>query len=270
MPFYHTLGKIPHKRHTQFRNKKGVLYSEELFSTEGFSSMLSLLYHVHPPTKVLKIDKSYSVAPEMGIENNMQHRSFQGFQVKPEKDYLKSRKTVLFNNDVMISLAAPQESMNYFYKNVNGDEMLFIHKGEGTLKTQFGNIDFGYGDYVIIPRGTTYQIEFKNKDNRLLILESFSPIYTPRRYRNEFGQLLEHSPFCERDIRPPKKLETHDEKGEYKLLIKKGMLLFPYTYEAHPFDVIGWGGFGFPWGFSIHDFDANPKSHPFLHLLQLL
>ena len=253
---YYSLGNIPHKRHTQFRKPDGSLYSEQLVSTEGFSDIYSNLYHTHPPTLVTKIDQPYSVTPEVVEDKNMQHRAFEGFDVKPEKDYLKSRVPVLVNNDVHVSLAAPQESMtDVFFKNSSADEVLFIHEGSGLLKTAFGKLTFGYGDYLVIPRGTTYQIEFNDANNRLFIVESFSPVRTPKRYRNQFGQLLEHAPFCERDIRKPENLETHDENGDFLINIKKQDHIHPYHYQTHPFDVVGWDGFHYPYVFSIHDFE---------------
>lgn len=256
MSHYFTLGKIPHKRHTQFRKPDGKLYSEQLFSTEGFSSNYSLLYHCHPPTEIISVEASYDVSPKVAEEKMLQHRSLEGFKIKPEKDYLESRKPVLVNNDCHIALAAPQESMgSYFFKNADADELLFIHEGEGKLKTQYGEIPFGYGDYVIIPRGTIYQIEFKQKENRLFILESFSPIRFPKKYLSPYGQLLEHSPYCERDIRPPQDLKTIDEKGDFRLLVKKKNAIYPIHYEYHPFDVIGWDGCCYPFAFSIHDFE---------------
>jgi homogentisate 1,2-dioxygenase len=256
MSHYYSLGNFPRKRHTQFRKPDGSLYAEQLISTEGFSDIYSLCYHLNPPTLVTKVDKEFSVAPEVAVEKNMQHRSFEGFNVKPEDDYLKSRKIVLFNNDCYISLAAPKKSfIDYFFKNSQADEMIFIHQGEGTLKTMYGSLTFSYGDYLIVPRGTAYQLEFKNEDNRLLIVESFSPIRSPKRYRNDFGQLLEHSPFYERDIRKPQNLETHNEKGDFLIYIKKQDLIFPYHYQTHPFDVIGWDGCLYPYAFSIHDFE---------------
>ena len=256
MPRYHTLGKIPHKRHTTFRKPDGSLYQEELFGTLGFSGMSSLIYHLNPPTVVTNPVKSWSVAPEIAIEKNMKALSFKGFSLEPEDDFLKSRKTLLVNNSLHIGLAAPKAFSNdYFYKNADADEMLFIHHGSGTLKTMYGNIEFKYGDYLIIPRGTTYQIDFDSTDNRLLYIESFDPIYTPGRYRNNYGQFLEHSPFCERDIRLPENLQTHDEKGDFKILIKKQGMMWEYVYGNHPFDVVGWDGFNYPYAFSIHDFE---------------
>ncbi len=256
MPIYHTLGQIPAKRHTVFRKPDGALYAEELVSTEGFSSMYSLVYHTHPPTIVKELGTPYSVEPKIAREKHLRHTSLLGFNIKPQKDYLESRKIVLVNADLQISLAAPMESMTtYFYKNSQADEVLFIHKGSGTLKTGFGKIYFKYGDYIVVPRGTIYQIEFNDADNRLFIIESYSPIHFPKRYQNKYGQLMEHAPFCERDIVRPSNLETFDEAGDFKVLIKKQGLIYPYTYGTHPFDFIGWDGYHYPWAFSIHNFE---------------
>jgi homogentisate 1,2-dioxygenase len=256
MPIYHTLGKIPAKRHTVFRQPNGKLYAEELVSTEGFSGMYSLVYHTHPPTIVKELGEPYSVEPKIAKEKHLRHTSLLGFNIKQEDDYLKSRKPVLVNADLQISLAAPRHSMtDYFYKNSQAGEVIFIHKGTGTLKTGFGKIKFSYGDYLIVPRGTIYQMEFDDENNRLFIIESYSPIRFPKRYQNQFGQLMEHAPFCERDIRRPIDLETFDQEGDYKILIKKQGLIYPYTYGTHPFDFIGWDGYHYPWAFSIHNFE---------------
>ncbi len=256
MPHYHKLGSIPSKRHVQFRKKNGELYSEQLVSTEGFSDLYSLVYHCHPPTLVKAIDEPYSVDPEVVIRKNMQHRSFKGFDVKPQTDYLESRVPVLVNNDCHISLAAPTASLtDYFFKNSAADEMIFVHRGSGTLRTIYGNIKFQYGDHLMIPRGTIYQLRFDTADNRLFIVESFSPIRFPKRYVNRSGQLLEHAPFYERDIRKPEDLETHDEKGDFLVKIKRDDMIFPYHYATHPFDLVGWDGFHYPYALSIHEFE---------------
>jgi homogentisate 1,2-dioxygenase len=257
MPHYHSLGKIPRKRHTQFRKPDGSLYSEQLFSTEGFSSNSSLLYHTHAPTKILKTEAPVNVAPVAATEHLLKHRSVKGFQVAPEHDYIKSRKTVLFNNDVQLTLAAPRKGLgeNVFYKNADTDEILFIHEGTGTLKTQYGQLAFEYGDYVVVPRGTIYQIEFDREDNRLFIIESFSPVTFPKRYLSKYGQLLENSPYCERDLRLPTDLETIDKQGEFLIQVKKKGMLYPIWYGHHPFDVIGWDGCEYPYILSIHDFE---------------
>lgn len=253
---YYSLGKIPHKRHTQFRKPDGSLYHEELFSTEGFSNMYSLLYHCNPPTQIVQVGDPISVAAKVVNDRQLKHRSLKGFNIQPEDDYLKSRKPVLVNNDCQIILAAPRKSTSgYFFKNADADEVIFVHVGSGTLKSMYGSLDFSYGDYIVIPRGTVYQLHFNDENNRLFIVESYSPVLTPKRYRNAFGQLLEHSPFCERDIRKPQNLETHDEQGDFLLYIKKQDQLYPYHYLNHPFDLVGWDGFVYPYIFSIHDFE---------------
>ncbi len=256
MPFYHTLGKIPPKRHTQFRKPDGELYYEQLFGTVGFDGMYCNIYHNHRPTQVKEIRRQYSAAPKISNPNNIQSYKLRGFEVAPEKDYLESRKIVMTNSDCHITLAAPQnKTQDYFYKNTDADELLFIHKGSGKLRTFLGNIDFKYGDYLLIPRGIIYKIDFDTEDNRLFIVESRRPIYTPKRYRNWFGQLLEHSPYCERDIRKPYELETNDEKGEFIIKVKKKEEIFEMVYATHPFDVVGYDGYNFPYAFSIHDFE---------------
>lgn len=256
MPFYHTLGKIPPKRHTIFRKPNGGLYYEQLFGTIGFDGMSSNLYHEHRPTQVKAVKAAVDASPGIAVRNNIKSYRFHGFQISSEDDYLQSRKPVLTNSDCTIILAAPRQSVtDYFYKNADADELLFIHKGSGKLRTHLGNLDFKYGDYLLIPRGTIYKIDFDTEDNRLFIVESRRPVYTPKRYRNWFGQLLEHSPYCERDIRRPQELETHDEKGEFLMKVKKQHEIFDIVYATHPFDVVGYDGFNYPYAFSIHDFE---------------
>jgi len=256
MPFYSKLGNIPKKRHCQFRDEDGNLYHEQLFGTIGFDGMSTLMYHVNPPTIVQEYKGRTDVRPEIADDGDMIMKSYQGYKVDPENDYLKSRVPVLTNVDCTIELASPKQSLrDYFYKNADADEVIFIHEGTGTLRTQLGNIPFKYGDYLVVPRGIIYQIDFDSEDNRLFIVESKRPIYTPKRYRNWFGQLLEHSPFCERDFRAPSELETHNESGEFTVKIKKEGFLYEYVYAHHPFDIVGWDGYNFPYAFSIHDFE---------------
>ncbi len=256
MPHYHKLGYIPSKRHTQFRKPDGELYAEELVSTEGFSSLYSLVYHCHPPTLVKAIGEPIDIKPTAAIKNNMQNRSFLTFKTKAETDYIKSRKIMLFNSDLNLIVAAPTSSTtDYFFKNADADEVIFVHEGSGTLLTVFGKIEFEYGDYLVVPRGTIYQLHFNTTQNRLLITESFSPIVPPKRYLNKFGQFQEHSPYCERDLKLPQSLETIDKTGDFLVYIKKQNQLFPYTYATHPFDAIGWDGCHYPYGFSIHNYE---------------
>lgn len=197
-----------------------------------------------------------SVQPQVAEEKMLSHRSFEGFKIPPAADYLQSRVPVLVNNDVHLSLAAPQQSLaEYFFKNADADELLFVHEGSGRLTTVYGELAFGYGDYLCIPRGTIYQIHFDTPDNRLLVVESFSPIRFPKRYVSKNGQLLEHAPFCERDIRTPQNLQTFDQKGDFLINTKKKGVLYPLHYGTHPFDVVGWDGCCYPFAFSIHDFE---------------
>jgi homogentisate 1,2-dioxygenase len=256
MPHYHKLGVTPNKRHTQFRKPDGSLFSEELFSTEGFSNDYSLLYHFHPPTQIIKTGPCSVVAPKIAEEKMLCHRSLEGFKIKSGGDFLSSRVPVLVNNDLHIILAAPQNNIkDFFYKNADADEMIFVHEGRGVMTSQYGELPFDDGDYLVIPRGTIYQMKFEKQENRLFIVESFSPIRFPKRYLSKYGQLLEHAPFCERDIRPPSNLVTYEETGKFLIKIKKQGVIYQIHYGSHPFDVVGWDGCCYPFAFSIHDFE---------------
>ena len=256
MPRYHKLGKIPHKRHTTFKKENGGYHYEELFGTIGFDGMSTLLYHLHRPTQVKDIIKSYSVKPKVAVEKNMKAYLLDAFKAPKIADLIDSRLSILVNNDLNIMLSAPtNKSEDYFYKNTDGDEIIFVHKGTGTLRTFIGNIQFKEGDYLVIPRGTIYKINFDTNENRHFIVESYNPVYTPKRYRNYFGQLLEHSPYCERDLRFPEELETHDKIGDHLIKLKKEHMIHEYVYAAHPFGVVGCDGYNFPYAFSIHDFE---------------
>ncbi|TND08679.1 MAG: homogentisate 1,2-dioxygenase [Bacteroidetes bacterium] len=256
MPLYHKLGNFPRKRHVVFKKNDGGHFYEQLFGTEGFNGMSSLLYHTHRPTQIREILKSVPAAPKIAIAKNIKPLLLKGFQAKPTDDFLDSRVPLLTNSDCTMGVAAPKKSLrDYFYKNADADEMLFIHQGNGTLRTFMGNIRFEYGDYLIIPRGMIYQIDFETEQNRIFWLESHHPLYTPKRYKNSQGQHLEHAPFCERDFKLPSELETYDQKGDFLLKIRKENMLHELVYATHPFDVTGWDGYNFPWGFSIHNFE---------------
>jgi len=256
MPFYQKLGDIPRKRHVQFKKEDGSLFHEQLFGTVGFAGNASLLYHHHRPTMVKEVRGTLDIRPKIAVECNLLSRKIEGWNVKPGKDYLSSRVPVMFNSDCSLELAAPPKvEEEGFYKNTDEDEVIFVHKGSGVLRTMYGKLPFRKGDYLVIPRGVIYQFVFDNDDNRLLIVNSNSPVYTPKRYRNHFGQLQEHSPFCERDIRSPEELEVYPELGEYLIRIKKNGHLHDYIYASHPFDVVGWDGFHFPYAFNIEDFE---------------
>ena len=255
--YYHKLGQIPQKRHTQFRQPDDSLYKEELVSSRGFSGIYSNLYHVYPPTRIKSLQNATPFGSKIaeGYGLRQTHLNTSNIGVTGD-DFLAGRKELLKNNDVTLSLCVPvSRTMDYYYKNAEGDELIYVHDGSGILYSQFGKLEIKQGDYVVIPRTVIYRLEFNEGPLKLLIVESASPIETPRRYRNELGQLLEHSPYCERDIRPPVELVTESEKGEYHLKIKKQGHLHPYVYEHSPFDLVGWDGYLWPYAFSIHDFE---------------
>ncbi len=253
---YHRLGKIPHKRHIQFRDASGRLYQEEVFGREGFSGVTSTLYHIYPPPRFRHQEDLGSIRPAIWIADKILPLSFRTFELPAAADFFEARKVLFLNADVQIGvIALTGYDEPVFFKNADGDEILFVHRGEGVLRTVFGKIAFRSGDYLVIPKGTIYQLELNGGEGRLLLIESATPIHFPKRYRNEFGQLLEHSPFCERDIRVPEELQTHDEQGEFVVYIKKFDKLFRFTYDHHPFDVVGWDGYNYPYALSIHDFE---------------
>jgi homogentisate 1,2-dioxygenase len=256
MPYYIQRGSLRPKRHTQFRQADGSLYVEQLFSSEGFSSDYTLMYHYHPSSKIIKVDEPINCMPEIAEEKMLKHRCFETFQVKPEADYLKSRKPLLVNNDCAISVAAPERRMEgYFYKNADADELILIHEGNGILHSQYGDLYFQYGEYIVIPRGTIYQISFQSAHNRLFIVESYSPIRFPKKYVSKNGELLEHSPYTERDLKFPEFKEPIYAKGDFLIETKKRGMLYGIHYANHPFDVVGWDGCCYPYILSIHDFE---------------
>ena len=254
MPFYHKLGKFPQKRHTQFRQPDGSLYKEELFSTIGFDSIYSNAYHINSPAKINGVEDKVEVFHIEEWENApLKPYHFKTKPLTPESDIIYGRKPVMYNNDVIMSMCLPASQPDAFFKNALYDEIYFVHEGEGTLETQLGYMKFRRGDYIVIPRGVIYKFNYTTPA-RLLIFESNGPVETPRRYRNHFGQLLEHSPFCERDIRVPEEMVTIDEKGDFVIKIKKGNQMTAIHYDFHPFDVVGYDGYYFPWIFNIEDF----------------
>lgn len=255
MPRYHKLGQIPRKRHTQFRKPDGTLYHEQVFGTKGFSGVASILYHAQPPTRVEDYTALGDLRPEPLKDEPLHHRHLRTKGFPAHGDPVSGRVALLVNDDVSIGLCRPVEPMPYFYKNADGDDLLFVHEGTGRLETMFGTLPYHAGDYLVIPRGTIYRVVAETPETRILFIESPSAIETPHRYRNEYGQLLEHAPYCERDIRLPETLESHDEAGEYEVRIKARGRLNGYRYDFHPLDVVGWDGFVYPWAFNIADFE---------------
>lgn len=255
MPFYHRLGEFPQKRHTQFRKPDGGLYREEVMGLEGFSGIQSILYHHFLPPRVLKTEYLGPAKPEYADFGAIRHRAFRSADLPAGGDPVSARRALLGNNDVTLGLSRPTQSMDYYYRNAQAYECWFVHEGEGILHSQFGRLPFRPGDYIVIPYGTTWQMELTTKEARFFVVETPGEIEPPRRYRNEFGQLLEHAPYCERDIRLPENLEAHTERGEFETRVKVRDAISRHILDHHPFDVVGWDGYLYPWIFSIHDFE---------------
>ena len=263
MPFYQRMGSVPPKRHTQFRQPDGSLYREQVMGVRGFDGMQSILYHVHPPTQVTRIAPHRPFMLEAVPSDILSHRHLRTQNAPQTGDAIDGRQYLMFNSDVAIAVCRPTESMTYFYRNGTGDELLFIHEGEGHVETQFGLVPFRKGDYVVLPIGTTYRVVAAPQSAlRLLVIEAQGSIEAPRRYLNEYGQFLEHSPYCERDIHPPQELVTHsddptlkNDAGEYEVRVKARGMLTAFFYDFHPLDVVGWDGLLYPYTFNIEDFE---------------
>jgi len=254
MPRYVRLGQVPKQRHIQFRKPDGGLYAEQLFGTRGFSGPMSLMYHINLPTEVKSWEDRGSCKPTFLDDEALRHRHFRTGRMTPKGNAVSGRICLMGNSDVLWSQVLVAEQMPYLYKNADADECLFIHDGEGELQSMFGTVPFFPGDYLVIPKGVIYRLEFKSLPVRMIAIESFGPIDIPRRYRNEVGQLLEHAPYQERDIRPPSELVTIDKREDTEVLIKARERYTMYTFPYHPFDIVGWDGYDFPYAFSIHDF----------------
>ncbi len=267
MPSYHRLGQIPPKRHTQFRKPDGTFYSEEVFGTEGFSGNYSILYYNYPPTQVKKIEKFMDLQymqdewdPEV-----QRHHHLRTAHLTRGGDAVLGNQVLMFNKDVVLGISQPTMEMDYFYRDGDSDLVYFVHEGHGTLETNFGLLPYYDGDYIVIPRGTTFrfQIAADSPDTRFLVIEAHGTIEPPRRYLNRNGQLLEHSPYCERDFRLPEalyhppdaRLETHTERGEFEVRVKVGNTISSYWFDFHPFNTVGWDGYEYPWIFNIADFE---------------
>ncbi|MFZ5825436.1 MAG: homogentisate 1,2-dioxygenase [Bacillota bacterium] len=256
MPFYVSRGKVPQKRHVQFRQPDGSLYKEQVMGTRGFSGIQSILYHIHPPTALSRVVDLGPVAREYEEPGALRHRHFRTSGVEPGGDIVSGRRLLMGNENVAIAVALPTEPMDYFYRNGEGDEVLFIHEGKGRLQTSYGSLPYRPGDYLVIPIGTTWRmLPDAGAPHRVLVVEAAGSIEPPGRYRNEYGQLLEHSPYCERDIRVPDDLETFDERGEFEVRVRAQGRLTACYFAHHPLDVAGWDGYLYPWALSIYDFE---------------
>lgn len=256
MPSYRQMGKIPRKRHIVFRKEDGSLFREQVMGTKGFSGNQSILYHHNPPTQMVKADLYGERNVEYEQQSALRPRHFYTDNVNQgPDDAVMGREYILGNEDLLIGIVSPSEAMDYFYRNSDGDELLFVHYGTGKIETTFGTLQYKPGDYIVIPVGTIYRVDPDKGESKFLVIETNSWITTPKRYRNEFGQLLEHSPFCERDIIGPDKLITYTENGEYEVRTKSRGYLHSHCYAHHPLDVVGWDGYLYPWILNIGDFE---------------
>lgn len=253
--YYKQLGSIPHKRHTQFRKPDGGLYREEVMGLEGFHGIQSILYHHFLPPRIKHAEYLGPATPEYVDFGAIRHRAFRTADVPTGGDAVSARRTVMGNHDVTLGISRPTEDMAYFYRNSQAYETWFVHEGTGTLHTQFGELAYEPGDYIIIPFGTTWRMTLNEASARFFVIESPSQIEPPKRYLNKFGQLLEHAPYCERDFRTPQNLIAHTETGEFEVRVKVRDGLSRHILDHHPHDVIGWDGYLYPWIFNVRDFE---------------
>ena len=253
MPFYVQLGDVPRKRHIQHR-ENGTLLTEEVMGLEGFSGNESILYHVTSPCRVRELGRFEPIERDEWVPDAHAHRHFTTWDVPEGGNPITGRRLLMWNDDVEISLCRPDEPMDGFYRNGEGDEVIFVHEGSGTLETIFGDVPYKPGDYIVVPRGTTYRF-VAGGPQRHLVFESPGLIEIPSRYRNEYGQLLEHAPYYTRDIHPPTELHTHRDRDEHVVTVRVKDGFQRYVLDYHPFDVVGWDGYVYPWTFSIHDFE---------------
>ena len=253
MPFYQRRGDVPRKRHIVFR-ENGRLLTEEVMGLEGFTGNESILYHLESPCRVKELGTFTEIEREEWVPDTHAHRLMNTADVPPEGDEISGRRTLMWNADVEISLCRPESSMDYFFRNGEGDEVIFVHEGSGTLETTFGDVPYSDGDYLVVPRGTTYRFR-PTGPQRYLVFETPGLIEIPRRYRNQYGQILEGAPYYHRDIHPPTELNTHRDRGDFLVKVRVRGGYQEYVLDYHPFDVVGWDGYLYPWTFSIHDFE---------------
>ena len=256
MPFYHALGSMPRKRHTVFRRPDGGLYAEELMGHEGFVGTSSLLYHTYPPTTIKTARKLRDVKWEADDETSLRHRHFRTARATKGGSATLDRAPLLFNSDIAMLYVEPDTNDTHFYRNSQADEVVYVIEGQGVLESVYGDLPYKPGDYVVLHRNILHRWRLDlGVANKFLVMESSGHVRVPRRYMNDVGQLLEGAPYCERDIRRPTELHPHDEKGDFPLLVKQYDAINELVLDHHPFDVVGWDGYFYPWAFSIHDFE---------------
>lgn len=258
MPFYHRLGDIPRKRHIVFRRPDGALLAEELMGSHGFSGPSSLLYHLRPPTSMRDVrrcgpDEGWRASPEQVLG----HRHFATPRLGETDGMAMGRVPLLYNRDVALSFAHVTRPDDFFYRNGQGDELVYVSGGSGILESVMGEVAFGAGDYLVIPRGIVHRYRITQGPLTCLFFESAGAVRIPRHYRNPVGQMLESAPYSERDIRPPQALPVNDETGDFPIVIKRDNRFVEAILDHHPFDVVGWDGTYYPWAFQIRDFEPR-------------
>ncbi|HYK89429.1 MAG TPA: homogentisate 1,2-dioxygenase [Acidobacteriota bacterium] len=257
MPIYHHAGQVPRKRHMVFRQPDGALYAEELIGNKGFTGPSSLLYHLNRPTSVISVRHFRELKWDPEPDPTARHRHFRTHQLPQVPSPTLDRIPIMSNQDVTLFFVQPQREDEHFYRSGQGDELIFVSNGTGVLETQMGDLPFRRGDYLLVPRGILHRFKFTSHPLRFLVIESAGYLRTPARYRNEHGQLLEISPYCERDIRAPENVTARDQKGEFRILVKKNNCLTEMMLDHHPFDVVGWDGYYYPWALNIEDFEPR-------------
>lgn len=256
MTYYYKLGEVARKRHTQFRQPDGSLYHEEVMGIHGFSGIQSILYHLRPPTRIQQVGVERNVSIPYEEAGPLRPRHLCSRMIEPGGDAVEGRIPLMGNNDVVLYIARPTKAMDYWYKFAHGDDVLFIHDGTGLLESQYGLLRYRPGDYLVLPTGVMWRlIPDEGVEQRMLVVEAFGHVTPPKRYINHYGQFLENSPYCERDIRPPEELVTFDEEGEFEVRVKARDKITSFIYDHHPLDVIGWDGHLWPFAFNIEDFE---------------
>ncbi|SDH46230.1 homogentisate 1,2-dioxygenase [Sinosporangium album] len=258
MPYYRVVGEVPRKRHVQFKRPDGGLYAEELMGEEGFSSDSSLLYHRYLPTAIIKAETvdppaNASLAPNLPLSP----RHFRTQDLTRGGDLVAGRRLLTGNGDVRISYASA-DTASELYRNSMGDECVYIQAGRARFESTYGAIDVGEGDYVVVPTGTIHRWVPLTETVSALAIEAAGHIRPPKRYLSKYGQFLEHAPYCERDLRAPGG-PLIVEGEEVPVLVRTRGGLTRLVYRNHPFDVVGWDGYLYPYAFNIADFEPIVK-----------
>jgi homogentisate 1,2-dioxygenase len=254
---YHAMGEVPPKRHTQVRGEDGRLLVEEVVGYEGFSGNESILLHIESPCRIVAAEEFTPLVLEEWVPDKHVHRLTDARRIEPDGDPITGRKVLMYNADVEMAICKPVEEQEFFYRNGEGDEVLFIQQGSGEIETTFGTLRYRQHDYVVVPRGTTYRVHMHDGPQEWLTFFTPGEIETPNRYRNRYGQLLEHAPFSQRDFHPPSQLVTHTERGHFEVLVRVRGGMQRYVLDYHPLDVVGWDGYVYPYTFNIHDFEPK-------------